>query len=283
MALELVAVAALLGASFFAGLLGALVGIGGGVLLIPFLVLCQNVPMHYAIGASIVGVVATSSASASAYVRSRLSNIRLGMLLETGTSVGALAGAFVSLLLPVSALETLFALVALYVCASMLFSAGREEKGAHSKQDWLGSRLRLHSSYWVGKKEHRYFVQATPLGIAGSFVAGVLSGLFGIGGGIIKVPLMHIGMKVPMRAAAATSNFMIGVTAATGAAVFASRGYVLAELAAPVAIGVTAGSLLGSGISHRVGVRSLKLIFAAILLYTAVRMLLHGIGVQIGF
>lgn len=268
--------------SFVAGLIGAMVGLGGGVLLVPFLVLIEGVAMPSAIAASIVGVVATSSASASAYVRSRMTNIRLGMFLEVGTAVGALAGAFLSLAMPVSALEALFGLTALFVCYSMLRTPSKEGR-SERPSDPVASRLKLHSQYYLEGRTHKYTVRQTPLGLVGSVLAGILAGLFGIGGGIIKVPIMTLGMGVPLRPAAATSNFMIGVTAATGAAVFWSRGYVIPELAAAVAIGVSAGSLVGSSLSHSVDIRHLKILFVAVLFYTAMRMLMQGLGVNLGF
>lgn len=283
MIFDLVSAFVIFAVSALAGVIGALVGIGGGVILIPFLVLFEGVPMHYAIGASIVAVVATSSASAAAYVKKRLSNPRLGMFLEVGTSVGALAGALVSVLMPVNVLEVLFALTAFYVCFSML-SAGKEAGRAEGrKPDSLSDRLCLHSSYEHDGRKHEYEVRSSWLGLAGSAVAGILSGLFGIGGGVIKVPLMNMGMGVPIRPAAATSNFMIGVTAATGAAVFFSKGYIVPELAAPIVVGIAAGSVMGSRLSHKVDTAHLKVLFVAVLSLTALRMLLQAMGVSLGF
>jgi uncharacterized membrane protein YfcA len=282
MVFELVPAMVLFVVSALAGVIGALVGIGGGVILIPFLVLIEGVPIHYAIGASIVAVVATSSASASAYVKSRLSNPRLGMFLEAGTSIGALIGALISVFLPVGVLEILFSLMALYVCVSMLIPKN-DGKGQVRKQDGLSDRLCLHSSYELKGEKHEYMVCSSGLGLAGSAIAGVLSGLFGIGGGVIKVPLMNLGMGVPLRPAAATSNFMIGVTAATGAAVFFSRGYIIPELVAPIVVGIAAGSILGSTFSHRVDTGHLRILFVAVLFLTALRMLLQALGVSLGF
>jgi uncharacterized membrane protein YfcA len=282
MAFELVPALVLFIVSALAGIIGALVGIGGGVILIPFLVIFEGVPIHYAIGASIVAVVATSSVSGSAYVKSRLSNPRLGMFLEVGTSLGALAGALVSVLLPVDILEILFALMAFYVCISMLRPAAKDGK-ENSKKDHLSDRLCLHSSYELGGRKHDYTVCSSQLGLVGSALAGLLSGLFGIGGGAIKVPLMNLGMGVPLRPAAATSNFMIGVTAATGAAVFFSRGYILPEIVAPIVVGIAAGSLLGSRLSHKVDIGHLRVLFVAVLFFTALRMLLQALGVSLGY
>ncbi len=283
MIFDLVSAFVIFAVSALAGIVGALVGIGGGVILIPFLVLFEAVPIHYAIGASIVAVVATSSASAAAYVKRRLSNPRLGMFLEVGTSVGALAGALVSVLLPVNVLEILFALMAFYVCFSMLFGSKEARSSEKREPDRLSDRLCLHSSYEHDGKKHDYEVRSSWMGLAGSAVAGVLSGLFGIGGGVIKVPLMNIGMGVPLRPAAATSNFMIGVTAATGAAVFFSRGYIIPELAAPIVVGIAAGSVLGSTFSHRIDVAHLRVLFVVVLSFTALRMLLQALGVSLGF
>lgn len=282
MTFELVSSVILLLVSALAGAVGALIGIGGGVILIPFLVLFEGVPIHYAIAASIVAVVATSSASASHYVKSRMSNPRLGMFLEVGTSIGALAGALVSVLLPMNVLEILFALMAFYVCFSMLLpeGSGKEAKG---EPDQLSDRLCLHASYELKGEKHEYKVCSSHLGLAGSAAAGVISGLFGIGGGVIKVPLMNLRMGVPLRPAAATSNFMIGVTAATGAAVFFSKGYVIPELVAPIIVGIAAGSVIGSKVSHDVDGTHLRYLFVAVLFFTALRMLLLALGVSLGF
>ncbi|MFH1750519.1 MAG: sulfite exporter TauE/SafE family protein [Candidatus Micrarchaeota archaeon] len=279
MAFDVLVAAVLLTISAFAGFIGALAGIGGGVILVPFLVLFLNIPIHYAIGASIVGVVATSSVSASAYLRRRLVNLRLGIFLEAGTALGALAGASVAVFLPINILEMLFSLMAFYVCGLLLFTKLKENKG-RSKQHALSDRLFLHSNSSSTRKG--YTVHSPKKGFIGSIFAGIFSGLFGIGGGVIKVPLMNIAMRVPLREAAATSNFMVGITAATGAAVYLSRGYVLAEIGAPVLLGATLGSVLGSAVSPKVDVARIRIIFVLVLFYTALRMMLRSMGVEIG-
>ena len=211
-----------LGISFAAGLLGSLVGVGGGIIVVPALTLLMGVSIEKAIAASIVSVIATSCGAAASYVSERISNMRLGMVLEMSTVLGALTGALLAESVSAKALYLIFALVLSYTAWSMIRPKGRPVEPA---PDALADRLRLHGSYFdrsVGK-EVSYRVSRTKLGLAVSYVAGVSSGLLGIGGGVLKVPVMNLAMGIPIKACTATSNFMIGVTAATSAAVYFSR------------------------------------------------------------
>jgi len=262
--------------SFAAGFLGALLGIGGGVILIPFLVLFMGVPVHYAIGAGMVAVIATSTASGISYVKGGATNIKLSMFLEAGTVAGALIGALLASRLDEYVLEILFSLVIFY-CAVVMFSSMGKFRRAWNDNVAEHFDLGHHHHDPVHGKQ-KYGVTNSIPGLFGSVVAGCISCLFGIGGGVVKVPLMNQLMKVPMKAAAATSNFMIGVTAATGSLVFIGLGYVVPGIVAPVTFGVGLGSLIGSRMSHKFHPETLKLLFVLLLVYVGIRMALKGLG-----
>jgi len=243
--------------SLGSGVLGALLGLGGGVILVPLLVFLLHVPIHIASGASIIAVVATSSAAASTYVRNELTNMRLGMFLELATTLGAITGAFLTSVISESLLRIVFGLSLLYASATMFYQQ-RNAGGAGwtpRADDWLAERLKLGSSYFdeaLGQ-EVRYGVDRTPLTFAISYVAGVVSGLLGIGGGGIKVPAMNIISGIPMKAAVATSNFMIGVTASASAMVYMRHQFCDAFVTAPVMLGTLVGAALGSRLTNRRG------------------------------
>lgn len=263
--------------SLLAGLVGSLVGIGGGVIVVPILTLFLGVDIRHAIAASIMAVVATSSAAASTYVRERMTNLRLGMFLELSTTFGALTGALVAGFVSGKFLYILFGSLACWTAWNM---SKRKGDGAEAlPPDALADRLLLHSSFFDKALGHdvAYRVSRTKLGFAVGAVAGVVSGLLGVGGGAIKVPVMHLAMGVPIKAATATSNFMIGITAATGAAVYYARGDVIPFVAAPVAIGIIAGSKIGARLLGRMQSRLIRILFVAILATMAVQLLYKGI------
>jgi len=261
----------LLTGSFAAGLLGALSGMGGGVVLVPMLVLGLGVDMRYAVGASLVSVIATSSGAASAYVRHHITNLRVGMLLEVATTLGAVAGASAAHWAPAGVVAVIFGAVLLLT--ALLGEGGdwRPDEGA----DPIARRLRLDDAA-PGSGSPPYHVRHVPGGFGLMFVAGVLSGLLGIGSGALKVLAMDRVMRLPFRVSTATSNFMIGVTAAASAGVYLNRGYVDPGLAAPVMIGVLAGSLLGARLLLRIEVGALRTIFRGILLLLAAQMMFDG-------
>jgi uncharacterized membrane protein YfcA len=268
--------------SILAGLIGAVFGLGGGILIIPFLTLVEGVPVPYAIGASIVSVVATSSASAATYVQDRLTNLRLGMFLEVGTVLGAIAGAFVAGFLAPSTLFVLFGFMLIYASAIMI--AGRRiDFPSGVVPDRTSQKLRLGSEYFdpATGAISRYEVTNTlrTLGVSG--IAGVVSGLLGVGGGIISVPTMNLLSKVPMKVASATSNFMIGVTAAASSTVYFVRGDVQPLLVAPLMIGVVIGAALGTRLLRRTPPLRVKLLFAILLITISVLMILKGFFPQI--
>jgi uncharacterized membrane protein YfcA len=267
-------------ASIGAGLVGALVGLGGGVLIVPHLTIGFGLDIHLAIGASIVSVIATSSGAAAAYVRDHLTNIRVGMLLELATSIGALTGALVARYFNAQALFILFGVILLFSLVPTIRKLGEDiPAGVHD--DAIARRLHLESSYPDGPN-HRtvnYEVTGVPLGFILMYVAGAVSGLLGIGSGALKVLAMDTGMRLPMKVSTATSNFMIGVTAAASAGIYFWRGYVTPSVAAPVALGVLLGAMLGAKLLVHCSNTTVRRIFLPVLALLAVEMLLRGIGV----
>jgi uncharacterized membrane protein YfcA len=264
------------GISYLAGLLGSLVGVGGGIVVVPALTLLMGVGIQKAIAASIISVIATSSGAAATYVKERVANMRLGMLLEIATVIGALSGALLAEVVSARSLFLIFAIVLGYTAVSMLRPKGY---GVSAKPDALADRLNLHGSFFDRSlgREVAYRVSRTKLGLAVSYVAGVASGLLGIGGGILKVPVMNLAMGMPIKACTATSNFMIGVTAATSAAVYFMRGEVLPFVAAPVAIGVLLGARTGARLMSSLKNNLIRIIFVAVLAVSCVQMLLKGL------
>jgi uncharacterized membrane protein YfcA len=271
---------ALFAAAIAAGLLGSLVGLGGGVLLVPVLTVGFGLPIRLAIGASIVSVIATSSGAAAAYVRDRLTNVRLAIFLEVGTSLGALSGALLSPHLPTAALYILFSLILL---GSVVPTMGKLHEAVPRGvvNDALATRLRLAGVYpsrALGR-DVEYQVTRVPLGLSLMYVAGVVSGLLGIGSGALKVLAMDTAMRLPIKVSSATSNFMIGVTAAASAGIYFWRGDIVPVIAAPVALGVLIGALLGAKLLPRVHGRIVRWLFLGTLILVAAQMLLRGLGV----
>jgi uncharacterized membrane protein YfcA len=271
---------ALFAAAVAAGLLGSLVGLGGGVLLVPVLTVGFGLPIRLAIGASIVSVIATSSGAAAAYVRDRLTNVRLAIFLEVATSLGALSGALLSPHLPTASLYVLFSLILLGSVAPTMGKL-REAVPRGVVNDALATRFRLGGIYpsrALGR-DLEYQVTRVPLGLSLMYVAGVASGLLGIGSGALKVLAMDTAMRLPIKVSSATSNFMIGVTAAASAGIYFWRGDIVPVIAAPVALGVLIGALLGAKLLPRVHGRTVRWLFLGTLILVAVQMLLRGLGV----
>src|SRR6266487_486689 len=260
--------------SVIAGLLGSLTGLGGGVVLVPLLTLLFKVDIRYAIGASLVSVIATSSGAAAAYVKEGFSNIRIGMFLEIATTLGALLGAFLATKVPTSAMAIIFGLMLLY--SAFLARKPRARPPANEVPDPLATRLRVNGSFPTPEGIRHYNVRNVPTGFSLMFGAGTLSGLLGIGSGAVKVVAMDQAMKIPFKVSTTTSNFMIGVTAAASAGVYLSRGYIDPGLAMPVVLGVLTGSLLGTRVLVRSRVRTLRRVFASVILLLALEMLFNG-------
>ncbi|MCL5046367.1 MAG: sulfite exporter TauE/SafE family protein [Actinobacteria bacterium] len=257
-----------------------MLGLGGGIIVIPFLTILLGVDIRHAIGASIVSVIATSSGAAAAYVRDRVTNIRIGMFLESATTTGAITGAFLAGLFSVKALYIVFSGLLLYSAVAMFQKRNQELPQGVVPHPW-SDRLKLNGSYYdqaVGEKVG-YVAAGIPQGFGMMFVAGVLSGLLGIGSGLFKVLGMDVFMKLPLKVSTATSNFMIGVTAAASAGVYFARGQIDPLVAGPVALGVLLGAALGSKIMVRVKNATLRKIFVPVLVYVSLQMLVKGLGV----
>jgi uncharacterized membrane protein YfcA len=261
------------------GVFGSMVGLGGGVFVVPALALFLGVPIHQAIAASLVAVVATSTTAAVAYLRDDLTNVRLGITLETMTVSGALVGGLVGALLSRQVLSAGFGGVMLPVAAYLLV---RSRTGARVTEAVQGPGL-LGASYHDQSLDSTvtYRVQRLPVGMGASLVAGVVSGLLGVGGGFLKVPVMVLAMRVPVRAAVSTSSFMIGVTACTGAVVYMARGLVDPITTVPVVLGVVVGAYLGSRSAQRVRSSVLTIMLAVVLFALAVQMILAAAGISV--
>jgi uncharacterized membrane protein YfcA len=264
----------LLGA-YLAGLAGSLTGLGGGVVIIPLLTLFFHVDIRYAIGAALVASIATSSGSASAYVKEGITNVRLGMFLEIATTTGAVIGAILAIYTPVNIVAILFGVMLIFSAAMTLRKKNESAITQGSKLSYL---LKLNGSY--PGKDGRIDYKLTNVGAGFSImtVAGMLSGLLGIGSGALKVLAMDTAMKVPFRVSTTTSNFMVGVTAAASAVVYLQRGYIDPGIAFPVIIGVLAGAFTGSKLLMRINVKSLKLIFSIAITLIALNMIYNGLN-----
>jgi len=264
--------------SILAGTLGALLGLGGGIIVVPALTLLFKIDIRFAIGASLVSVIATSSGAAAAYVRERLTNMRVAMVLEVATTSGAITGAYLAGVMETSWLYLIFGIVMAWSALAMF--RNRHEAITTTSDDVWADRLRLHSGYYDEQRGKLivYRVTHTRLGFLMMYIAGMLSGLLGIGSGVLKVPTMDLAMRLPIKVSSATSNFMIGVTAAASAGVYFSRGYVNPFVAAPVAAGVLVGATGGSRLLGRSRSSTIRLIFVVVLVWVSYEMIRKGWG-----
>ncbi len=268
----------LFGASAGAGALGSLLGLGGGVIIVPILTLMAGLNIHYAIGASIVSVIATSSGAAATYVKDKITNLRLGMFLETATTTGAVTGAFLAGLLPGRFLSVIFGLVLAHAAWTMHRSRQEDvPKGVVGSP--LATRLRLHGAYYDPALRRRieYQVTGVPQGFGMMWLAGLISGLLGIGSGVFKVIAMDIMMRAPIKVSTTTSNFMIGVTAAASAGIYFVRGDINPFIAAPVALGILLGTVAGTKMLLRLRGTAIRKVFLVVLIVVALQMIWRGI------
>ncbi|MDF2735660.1 MAG: hypothetical protein K0S97_2283 [Chloroflexota bacterium] len=278
---------------FGAGVFGSWLGLGGGTLIVPLLTLVFGLDLRTAVGVSLVCVIMTSSAAAGVYLERHVANLRLGMSLELFTAIGALIGGSIAFLVDERFLSVLFAGLLGYVAFSMARArspeAVIEDAGAGAAGLTRPERPTLlaeHAAAPAGRRAAMlasvagpdYAVRNLGRGVLGSAGAGVASALLGIGGGTVKVPLMHLAMGVPLRVATATSNLMMGITAAAGAVIYLLRGEIDPYVAGPTAIGVFLGATLGSRVAHRIGLRYLRLLFVVVMVYTAIQMLLRAVS-----
>lgn len=270
-----------LASAFVAGVLGSLLGLGGGVVVVPVLTVFLGVPPLFAIGASIVSVIATSSGAASAYVKDGITNLRIGMFLELATTTGAVMGAVLTIALARANLEgvvyVVFGVVLLLSVVPLLRRIG-EELPSGVTPDSISKRLDLSGEYYDQALNKRvdYRAARSPVGLAIMYAAGLISGLLGIGGGVLKVLALDVGMKLPMKVSSTTSNFMIGVTAAASTGIFYLGGYINPFVAAPVMMGVVLGSVPGTRLLVRTRNSSIRKVFIPVLVVLAVEMLIHG-------
>jgi uncharacterized membrane protein YfcA len=262
--------------SFLAGFLGALTGLGGGVVIVPLLALVFHVDMRYAIGASLVSVIATSSGAAAAYVREGFSNMRIGMFLEIATTVGAIAGAVIATHVSTSTIAIVFGVVLLY--SAYLSVRQQPLAPPDPTQDRISRFLRLDGSYPTPQGAEAYTVHRIPLGFGLMFGAGTLSGLLGIGSGAVKVLAMDQAMRVPFKVSTTTSNFMIGVTAAASAGVYLARGYIDPGIAMPVVLGALGGSMLGAKVLINASTKTLRIVFSVVIVARGAEMIFNGLS-----
>ncbi len=263
--------------SFAAGFLGSLTGLGGGVVIVPLLTLALGVDIRYAIGASLVSVIATSSGAASAYVKEGYSNIRIGMFLEIATSIGALVGAFLASVISTQIIGVVFGIVLLHSAYQSWRPRAEQPCDETTPRDRIATLLKMHGAYPAPEGERRYCVRAVPLGFGLMFGAGTLSGLLGIGSGALKVIAMDQAMRLPFKVSSTTSNFMIGVTAAASAGVYLNRGYIDPGLAMPVVLGVLGGAFLGAKFLASARTRLLRNIFAGVVVILALEMIYNSL------
>ena len=261
--------------SLVAGFLGSLTGLGGGVVLVPLLTIFFHVDLRYAIGASLVSVIATSSGSAAAYVKEGFSNIRIGMFLEIATTLGALFGAYLTAKVPANAIAIIFAIVLLY--SAYVSRRTRPRTDTEEPPDPQATRLKMNGSFPDTSGVRQYNVYHVPIGFGVMWIAGALSGLLGIGSGALKVVAMDQAMKIPFKVSTTTSNFMIGVTAAASAGVYLSRGYIDPSLAMPVMIGVLIGSLMGTRVLVKTQTKRLRLVFSVVIVLLGLEMMFKGL------
>ncbi|WP_143304749.1 sulfite exporter TauE/SafE family protein [Chitinophaga vietnamensis] len=264
----------LLCGAFLAGMLGSLTGLGGGVVIIPLLTLVFHVDIRYAIGTALIASIATSSGSASAYVKEGITNIRLGMFLEIATTMGAVIGAVIAVYMPTNVVAIIFGCVLIF--SSLMSFRKKKENASDEDVSRLARQLRLNGSYPDSGQQVSYKVRHVPGGYFMMMFAGVMSGLLGIGSGALKVMAMDNIMRIPFKVSTTTSNFMIGVTAAASAVVYLQRGYISPGLCLPVVLGVLAGAFGGSRILVKANVKALRVVFSVVISVLALQMIYHG-------
>ena len=262
--------------SLVAGLLGALTGLGGGVVIVPLLTLIFGIDIRYAIGASLVAVITTSSGAAAAYVKEGFTNIRIGMFLEIATTLGAIAGAYLAGWLSPSVIAVIFGIALMYSSFTSL-RGHHDHPTGEGRADPIAAFLKLDGECPTRDGVRAYHVYSVPAGFSLMGLAGILSGLLGIGSGAVKVLAMDQAMKIPFKVSTTTSNFMIGVTAAASAGVYLHRGYIDPLIAMPVMLGVMVGALTGARILVQAEPRNLRRVFAVVIFALALEMIFNGV------
>lgn len=268
--------------SVFAGMLGAVLGLGGGIIVTPVLTLLFGIDIQIAIGASLISVIATSSGAAIAYIRDKITNIRVGMFLEIATTVGAITGALIAGMIAPQLLYIIFGLLLLYSALAMLKKT-KQELPENVPLSGAAKTLKLQGEYYDKALDRQvvYNVDNVPGAFGVMYLAGVISGLLGIGSGSFKVMAMDMFMKLPLKVSSATSNFMMGVTGAASAVIYLCRGDINPAVSAPVALGVLMGSTLGARVMQRLKSKTIRKLFIPVLIYIALQMMGQGLGVRI--
>lgn len=263
----------------FAGMFGSILGLGGGTIITPILTLLLGIDINHAIGASLIAVIATSSGAAIAYIKDGITNLRIGMFLEIATTIGAISGAFIGGLIPSSFLYIIFGLFLLYSALAML-QKKKPAKPKANAQKTIADKFKLNGSYFDQRfgREVAYHAAHVPAGFGVMYGAGVASGLLGIGSGSFKVMAMDLFMKLPLKVSSATSNFMMGVTAAASAGVYLMRGDIDPGISGPIAIGVLAGAVVGTKLMQKMKSKTIRIIFVPVIAYIAIQMILEGLG-----
>ncbi|QTE38545.1 sulfite exporter TauE/SafE family protein [Mucilaginibacter gossypii] len=265
----------ILAGAYLAGLIGSMTGLGGGFIVIPLLTLLLHVNIHYAVGASLISVIATSSGAGAAYVKDSLSNFRLPMFLEVSTTLGAIVGALYAALVPAHLIPVMIGAILIF---SSVMSLRKKNDNPSKQVSKLGERLKLNGTYNNGSQVIPYKVRHVTSGFIAMFFAGVISGLLGIGSGALKVFAMDTVMNIPFKVSTSTSSFMIGVTAAAGAVIYFQRGYIDPVIAVPVATGVVFGALTGAKLLTKINSpQVLRLLFAIVVSLLAVQMIYNGL------
>lgn len=264
--------------AILAGFLGSLTGLGGGVVVIPLLTLGFGVDMRYAIGAALVTSIASSSGAAAAYIKEGITNVRIGMFLEIATTTGAVLGAIIAMYLDKMYIAIIFGCVLIFSAVRSVMKKSANEDEAALPGDKLGEKLKLNGSYTTPDgKVVNYNVHNVIGGYSLMTLAGILSGLLGIGSGALKVLAMDTAMKIPFKVSTTTSNFMVGVTAAASAVIYLQRGYIDPGLAMPIVVGVLIGAFIGSKILPKANVKNLRLLFSVVIFFLALSMMYNGI------
>lgn len=268
--------------SVLVGVVGSVLGLGGGIIVTPALTLLFGVDIKHAIGASIISVIATSSGSAIAYIRDQITNVRVGMFLEIATTIGAVTGAIIGGLIAPGALYVIFGLLLLYSALAMI-KKGKDELPAEVPLHPVAEKLKLHNHYYDKALQQNvsYNVDNVYGGFGVMYGAGIISGLLGIGSGSFKVMAMDVFMKLPLKVSSATSNFMMGVTAAASAGIYLFRGDIDPGISAPVALGVLIGATVGTRIMQRLKSKTIRKLFIPILIYVSIQMILQAWGIKL--
>jgi len=269
--------------SLGASALGGMLGMASGIFIVPILTIFGHLDIHTAIGASIVSVIACSCGGASPYLRGRLTNIRLAIVLEVATTLGALSGVLLSGIIPVVYLYFLFTAILLLSAQQMLAKRGDPVTSSAGNSGRWATTLGLHSSYpdhSLGE-EINYHVHRVPMGMMLMYGAGMISALLGIGSGVLKIPAMDTALRLPIKVSSATSNFMIGVTAAASAGAYFMQGKILPAVAGPVALGSVVGAILGARILMRTANAKLRVMFVIVLVVFGIQMLLKALGIHV--